>query len=258
MKWEVQVSGDEHDLRELAKSLTKDDLRIIERKRDFFLETIRFSDLTTPEEVTAVTSDLLPILTGATRLSLGGRTPLQIANIVKVREDGVRHIFVSLSDTIHVRDTVSLEITRSDGSIEVVNPADKVPGWINAAFKNTNVAKALRLLGTDEHDWVSLYRLYEVIESDVGGIDKIASEGWATKKAIKRFKHTANSPGAIGDSARHGKESRDPPADPMDLGEAVPLVEVILHNWLRSKKMPNKAISLGRIFRSLRSLQIRR
>ncbi len=186
MKWEVQVSGDAHDLRELAKSLTNDDLRIIERDGDFFLETIRFSDLTTSEEVSAVISDLLPILTGAARLSLGGRTPLQIANIAKVREDGGRDIFVSVSDTIYFRDTVSLEITRSDGSIEVVNPADKAPDWINAALKNPNVAKALRLFGTDEHDWVSLYRLYEVIEADVGGIDKIASEGWATKKAIKR------------------------------------------------------------------------
>ena len=235
MKWEVQVSGDVHDLRELAKSLTNDDLRIIERDGHFFLETIRFSDLTTSEEVTAVTSDLLPILTGASRLSLGGRTPLQIANIAKVRKDGGRDIFVSVSDTIHVRDAVSVEITRADGSIEVVNPADKVPDWINAAFKNPNVAKALRLLGNDKHDWVSLYRLYEVIEADVGGIDKITSEGWATQKTIKRFKHTANSPGAIGDSARHGKEYSDPPANPMDLGEAVPLVEVILHNWLRSK-----------------------
>jgi hypothetical protein len=235
MKWEVQLNGDTHDLRELAKSLTNDELRIIERDQQFFLETVRFSKLTSSDEVTSVTSDILPILTGAVRLSLGGRTPLQIANIAKVREDGGRDIFVSVSDTIHVRATVGVEITRSDGSIEVLNPADKVFNWVSIAFSNDNVAKALRLLGANEHDWVSLYRLYEVIEADVGGIDKIASEGWATKKAIRRFKHTANSPGAIGDSARHGKESSEPPVEPMDLGEAVPLVEVILHNWLRSK-----------------------
>ena len=75
MKWEVQISGDVHDLGELAKSLTNDNLRIIERDGQFFLETIRFSELTTSEEVTATTSDLLPMLTGAVRLSLGGRTP---------------------------------------------------------------------------------------------------------------------------------------------------------------------------------------
>ena len=235
MKWEVQISGDVHDLGELAKSLTNDNLRIIERDGQFFLETIRFSELTTSEEVTAATSDLLPMLTGASRLSLGGRTPIQIANIAKVREDGSRDLFVNVQEKIHVRHRVSLGITKSDGSIEVVNPADKVPDWINAASKCPNVAKALRLLGTQKHDWVSLYRLYEVIEADVGGIKKIPSEGWATQKTIKRFKYTANSPGAIGDSARHGKGPKNPPVEAMDLGEAVALVKVILHNWLSLK-----------------------
>jgi hypothetical protein len=81
------------------------------------------------------------------------------------------------------------------------------------------------LFGTQEHSWGSLYCLYEVIEEDVGSIDKIANEGWATKTSIKRFKHTANSPSAIGDAARHGKESTTPPARPMELGEARALIE---------------------------------
>jgi hypothetical protein len=238
MKWEVQLNGDTDDLRELAKSLTKDDLCITERNGQFFLETTRFSGLTTIEELRSAASDLLSILTGAVRLSLGGRTPLQIANIAKVREDGTRDIFGSMSATIQVKVSCGGKITRSDGTVEVINPADKVPIWVNVALKDlkdTSVKKALQLLGIYKHSWVSLYRLYEVIEEDVGGIDKIANEGWATKKAIKLFKRTANSPGAIGHLARHGKEYTTSPSDPMDLGEAVALVKVILHNWLRSK-----------------------
>lgn len=137
MKWEVQVSGDAFDLRELAKSLTNEDLRIIEREGHFFLKTIQLSELTTSEEVTAIMSNLLPILTGATRLSLGGRTPIQIVNIVQVNEDGTRNIFCSISDTIHLRDATSLEKKRPDESIEVVNLTNKVPDWINAALENT-------------------------------------------------------------------------------------------------------------------------
>ena len=37
------------------------------------------------------------------------------------------------------------------GSIEIVNPADKVPDWSNAASKNPDVEKAPRLPGADEH-----------------------------------------------------------------------------------------------------------
>jgi hypothetical protein len=235
MKWEVQINGDALDLKELSKSLVDDDLRVREQNGQYFLESNRFENLTKSEDVSSLSDDILKVLTGAVRLSLGGRTPLHVANTARVRPDGGRDVFVTVSDTIHFRDTISIEITRSDGTKEVIHPAHSVPGWIKLGLTDQNVVKALRLLGTDEHTWVSLYRLFEVIEDDVGGLDKIATSGWATKISIKRFKHTANSPGAVGDASRHGKESTTPPADPMDLSEARALVEVILHNWLRSK-----------------------
>lgn len=235
MKWEVQLNGDTFDLKELSKSLIDDELRVVEKKGQYFLESNRFEDLTNSEEVASLAADILKVLTGAVRLSLGGRTPLHVANTARVRPDGARDVFVTLSDSIHVRATIGVEITRSDGKKEVIHPAHSVPGWIKLGLTDQNIAKALRLLGTDEHNWVSLYRLYEVIEEDVGDLRKIVNNGWATNTSIKRFKHTANSPGAVGDDSRHGKESTTPPSDPMDIGEARALVEVILHNWLRSK-----------------------
>ncbi|MCI0560764.1 MAG: hypothetical protein MN733_19960, partial [Nitrososphaera sp.] len=201
----------------------------------YFLESRKFETLTTPEEVSSLAKEILQILTGAVRLSLGGRTPLHVANIARLLPDNHREIFLTLSDTIHARTTMEVEIVKADGTIEVVAPADKVPGWVRLGLADAKVAKALRLLGADEHDWVNLYRLYEVIEEDVGGLHQIANSGWSARTAIRRFKHTANSPGAVGDASRHGKESTSPPPDPMDIGEARALVELILHNWLRSK-----------------------
>lgn len=235
MKWEVQIDGDTPDLKELSKSLVADEVRVLEKDGKYFLESNKFKKLTNSEEVASLAADILKVLTGAVRLSLGGRTPLHVANTARVRPDGGRDVFVTVSDAIHVRATIGVEITRSGGKKELIHPAHSVPGWIRLGLTDQNVAKALRLLGADEHNWVSLYRLYEVIEEDVGSLDKIAIDGWATKASIRRFKHTANSPGAVGDDSRHGKESTTPPSDPMDLGEARALVEVVLHNWLRSK-----------------------
>ena len=175
------------------------------------------------------------MLTGATRLALGGRTPLRMGGVARIKEDGTREIFLFASDTMHVTELAIVEIQRNDGTVEVVNPADRVPNWVDLGLTDPGVAKALRLLGTEEHDWVSLYWLYEVIEGDIGGMDEIADRGWATKASIRRFRHTANSPEAVGDASRHGKESTVPPPNPMELGEARALVEMILHNWLRSK-----------------------
>lgn len=233
MKWEIKINGDAHDLKELSKSLVDDELRVLEMNGQYFLESNRFKELINSEEVTSLAAEILKVLTGAARLSLGGRTPIHVVNIARVMSDGVRNEFFPVSDSIYVRDTISVEM--SDGTKEVVHPARSVPRWVKLGLNDQNVEKALRLLGTDEHNWVSLYRLYEVIEEDVGGLDWITNNGWATKTSIKRFKHTANSPGTVGDDSRHGKESTTPPPDPMDIGEARALVEVILHNWLRSK-----------------------
>jgi hypothetical protein len=226
MKWEIQVSGGARDLKELSKSLTNDELRITERDGQFYLESTRFETLTTSEEVRSAASEILPILIGATRLALGGRTPLEIGGIAMIREDGTRDVFLFASDTIHVMESATVKIQGSNGTVQVVNPADRVPSWVNLGLGNQKVAKALRLLGTEEHDWVSLYRLYEVIEGDVGGMEEIAENGWATKSSIRRFKHTANSPAVSGDESRHGKESTAPPPNPMELGEARSLVEI--------------------------------
>jgi hypothetical protein len=235
MNWEIQISGDTRDLKELSKSLVNDELRIIARDGQFYLESTRFESLSRSEEVRSVASEMLPILTGATRLALGGRMPLGIGGIARLKGDGTREIFLLVSDMAHVMEVATVEIQGSNGTVQVVNPADKVPGWVNLGLADPKVAKALRLLGTEEHDWVSLYRLYEVIEDDVGEMQEIVEEGWATKSSIRRFKHTANSPAAVGDASRHGKEATAVPPNPMELGEARSLVEIILHNWLRSK-----------------------
>jgi hypothetical protein len=235
MNWEVQIMGDVADLKELSKCLTDNELRVEELNGQFFLRSIRFDNLATPEDITYESTDILALLTGSTRLALGGKTPIYIANIARIRDDGGRDIFVTISETVHARDFIGLEIHRENGTVEVFHPAHKVPEWLKIGFSDVKVAKALRLFGISEHDWVSLYRVYEVIEEDVGGIEEITGKGWATKSSVKRFKHTANSPGATGDASRHGKESTSPPMNPMELTEARSLIELLLHSWLGLK-----------------------
>jgi len=244
MEWEVQLDGDATDLTEVSKCLTDDEACIEARNGLFFLRSMRFNNLGTSKEVASVSDDILSLLTGSVRLALGGRTPITVANIAKIREDGGRDVFIIISESIHARDSIGIEMHIADGSIQVFHPAHKVPEWINLGLLDTQVAKALRLFGASEYDWVSLYRLYEVIEQDVGGPEKIANKKWATIASIKRFKHTANSPTSTGDTSRHGKETTSPPKHPMDLGEARALVELILHRWLRVKstKLHNPAL----------------
>jgi len=88
------------------------------------------------------------------------------------------------------------------------------------------VARVLRLVAKDSDDWVGLYRVLEAVADDVGGWKSLANRGWATKTTLDRFKTTACSPSASGDSARHGKEVGAPPRSPMKLEDARDLSEV--------------------------------
>jgi hypothetical protein len=235
MTWEVRITGDTYDLSELAKSIHDDDFRIYEKEGQYILESSRFDSLASPEEVTDEANRILKILTGATRLSLGGRTPIKIGSIDQLGEDGKRNIFISTSIHAYTRAIVSSEVSHEDGTIEVDNPADSVLQLLKVALQDEAVETALRQFGAGEHNWVSLYRILDLIKGDVGGLKEIRDRGWATMKSIERFKRTANSCKAVGDEARHGTEGTDPPKDPMSLSEARSFIEQILHNWLREK-----------------------
>ncbi len=211
------------------------DIRIFSRRDQFFLEWVGFELLRSPEDVHDSARSLLQMLTGASRLALGMRKPIKAAHLARNRPDGVRETFSYVEETAFMRGSATILVTASDGSRMVTRPADAVPEWTGLALNNAVVAKALRLVGSGIGDWVSIYRLFEVIADDLGGIEKIDALGWGRKAALKNFKHTADSVGAVGDDARHGTERTQPPTNPMKLAHAKAMVNLLLHEWLRSK-----------------------
>ena len=245
MKWFVCLSGVTFDLKELSKSLNNDFLRIekykihiLENKdiNAFRLESELFDSITDYDLLNKKANEIIKRLNGASKLTLNSRKPIVISSIERINDDGKKEIFMSITETVNVRDSFSISITDINGKTTETHMADPISDWICIASSDNNVAKILCLVGSKQLDWVGLYRIFEVIENDVGKIDNIVDNGWATKASIKRFKHTANSPAAIGDDARHGKEFTSPPAKPMSLSEGKSLVENIIHNWLNSKK----------------------
>lgn len=82
---------------------------------------------------------------------------------------------------------------------------------------------------------MNLYRILEIVATDVGGTASIVSAGWTTTASIKLFKHTVNSPEAVGLDARHGANVITPPAKPMSIAAACMLLIAIADAWLRSK-----------------------
>jgi len=235
MRWEVDIAGDPADLQMLSEAMRGDDTLICERDGAFVLRSTQFDSFQDANDVRAHAQEIVTSLSGYSRLVLGAHKPIKVGSVVMVRDDGTKNVFVQLEPAIiRARVLASLSVTRADGTVEHHGPADSVKDWLEAAGQDPAVAKALRLRNADSLSWVELYRIYEVVEGDVGRSNILAS-GWVKDPEIRRFKHTANSVGACGDQARHGKESTQPPKNPMSLSQAKALMDVLLKAWITSK-----------------------
>ena len=233
MEWVVTLSGGAHALEELSKEFDTPDLSIRRENGEFNLRSKGFGNLTSHEEVQESVTKILPALNGATKLAaLGPYTPITTGSISRINDDGTRHAYITMTSSIVVSATCSVTVIHADGTIEEDRPAAPVVTWFELSKRDARVKWALRLIENDFETWPGLYKIYEVIEEDIGYIPR---KGWCTETELKRFKRTANSPEALGVHARHGKMS-SPPPDPVSLSSAKSLIRKLLDNWFEEKR----------------------
>jgi len=132
--------------------------------------------------------------------------------------------------------TPTVTVTDAAGNV-IHSPSPPTPAEkaINTAGREQPVEKVLRMYGSSDLNYRDLYVIYEVVEDDLGGIDAAAGVSGINKTDLKRFKHTANSVAVLGDAARHGAESTDPPKQPMALEQARTIIDKLVRAWIGSK-----------------------
>jgi hypothetical protein len=231
MNWQVILNGDQLDLKFLAESFNGPDYLIRQEEDKFTLSSAAFESLNDPAKITELAQGFIDRLNGGIILALDSHTALSIGGLNEVRPDGVRTIYVSERVHARCRAFATMDV-RADGSVEKGQPADPVRQWADLASRDQAVADVLALLGTKPADWVNLYRIYEIVQDDCGGIVK---RGWATDATIRNFKHTGDHPKSAGLDSRHGRRSTEPPKKPMLLSEARALIFSITLAWLREK-----------------------
>ena len=237
MVWLVSLRGDRSDLEALTKSLNDPQITVSQEGDEFFLTSALLDAQSNAEAVHKEAQNLMLVLNGATRLELHSRQMITIGALHRSRADGKRDTYI-LAEPATVAWCIiapTIQLTYPDGTIEKYHPADPVRDWMRVALTDSAVTKVLTIIGSEPSDWINLYRIFEIVEKDCGGLSSIEAARWATKTAIGLFKHTANSPGAIGLAARHGAVHKAPPSKPMTISEARSLINSIAHAWLQSK-----------------------
>jgi len=236
--WEGQVQGRASDLEHLVRNFTAPPLLFVRDERDGCrLRSDSFAACTTPHDVLEDAEQVLSILSGVLRLTRDSHEGLRVGAVFRRRDDESRDVVLHVQDTLKVRAELgepTVTITDSDGIVRVAAPPRRPLEIARLGLADETVAKALRLLA-NATDWVGLYRLYEVMEEDIGGERKLVRRPWCPAARLKRFKQSANSPTVAGDTARHGTEPGDPPRDPMSLDEARAFVHELVEGWFGSK-----------------------
>jgi hypothetical protein len=233
-KWQVELTGHQFDLEDLPRWFTAPELRVVEQDGRFLLEAERFDDLHESAAVHAAAYELLPRIIGVAKLKNGSFRDVAVGSAIReLDEEGrERSHLVLLAGTAELRAKASGVLVKV-GEDELSAPA---PGsldtdqWLRAAKADPEAQEVLDILGGRPHDWVNLYKVYEIVRSRAD----VKSSGWASDNELTRFTRTANHPDAAGQGARHGRMSAYPPPKPMSLSEADALVGRIVIAWLGS------------------------
>lgn len=231
-EWRANLKGQAADLYELLALFRSPDLNIVQDEQGYWLRSSTFTALTEAEDVLRQAREVIQYVNGAAKVYLPSYQPVEVGGIMRIDDQGRKHQYIFASSLVS-RSVVGRPTLSIDGVPASLPPSSEPELASLYAQKDERAAKALRIFSR-EHTWDNLYRVFEVVQSDVG--DMMFDLAWVSKKEVVRFKRTANSAGALGDEARHGVEYTQPPTNPMNRTEAVEFVRELLATWLRSKK----------------------
>jgi hypothetical protein len=231
MKWLVLLEdvkkSDFDNLSNLLRS--SDEFSLIPVNSEYYLTSSHWESLTNESDVYWEATKPLQYISAVARIKFTDFPLLKPDMIYEVDEEGKRHGRRALSATISV-DSSSFSI-QLEGGQDII-PILEFESWMKLAEEDEIVKNVFRQITEFEHNWINLYKVYEIVNKDAG---KKKIEQWITKDKISQFTHTANSQSAIGDDARHGVDKHAPPKEPMSLYEADALIMTLLQKWLQWK-----------------------
>ena len=228
MRWQIRIEGDKAALEYLASIFTGEPLVIERQEGGYLLSAAGWDSLQNVFDVYAASADVVGRLNGAALAGTGMLSPIVTTVVYETQADGTKHMW-DYGGRVPIR-LPPPDVTKADGS------RDPTKLLYQASLADNALARALRVLAIGFPDWVTLYRLYEIIKEDMGGESGIIEQGWITRGDLRRFRHSANSPSVAGPHARHGVDGgAKPPKAPMSLADAQVVFGRMFESWAAMK-----------------------
>ena len=228
--WQVRLKGKEPHIKDVSNLWVSAENSILKENEEWHLKSALFDKLTTALDVMNVATGIIEKVNDVF-FFYQDSSPIEIDNVVRIDENGVPHHYDLLKFNVsagNLRITASPSTSPHDETPRIINP---VSSLYNIATTDKAVSDALHFYR--KNDWVSLYKVYEIIRDDVGDIKKRNYEGISDKE-INQFTGTAQSRSALGDNARHAAKKYSMP-DPMKPHEAKKFIRTLIEKWCLQK-----------------------
>lgn len=235
MKWTVELTGYCKTL-DLLSLVFNYELSIFKEKDIYLLESKHINSIDDHEIAINEVELLLLRINALAKICLGISENIDYNCIYYFDEKGNKRSFLKpIICEVAIKCEVGIKTTRSDGTIELYNPAVKIKDWIEVAYENDSAKKILYLISHDFSSWVGLYKIIDVLDKD----EKYSAvkPGGKYYNDIKAIKRTANSYQITKEKGRHGYDDPKPPEKPVELIYAHNIIKNVLIEWFDEKKM---------------------
>lgn len=229
--WWARLKGHDFDLEALANALgDSSPVRVRRFDGPYYMWMAEFDTVNDSDAVETRASEVLRVVNGAARVEHGDSREVRVDAVANVQPNGQIQHFVHLSATLQARARISATLTVSGSHESAVPEPTITERAVEAALGDPQVERALRIFGRDDVDYRDLYHVFEIAKAAIG--DSTYADGTVTRAEVERFKRTANSVHALGDQARHGHETTNPPRRSTSFADAQALVGRVLRAWL--------------------------
>jgi hypothetical protein len=200
---------------------------VIEVESKHYLISPNFQGLTSPQEIWQAADNLLFVLNGIMKLKFKS-VSLERGSTVAYFDENNQ--IISRTGTRSIPMRVSLSAGESYYQDADAQQTSVIDIW-QKAQNNDAVLEALQHY-SNQLNWFNLYKVYEVIEHDVG---KITLDTWS-KGRNEDFTYSANNAHASGFAARHSSVKFSPSSKrkAMSLQEGAEFISALLSQWLQT------------------------
>lgn len=225
-EWLIGLKGKKSDLEALPLYFSLPECRVTEEPGGHCMSSCDFTHLRDASDVLAAGEKLVAAIRALTEVYRGFRPEIEAGGVVRVEPDGRKTQFIIGKRGIPSEQRFGAHGIVSGGGHPSNPRPDPLASKLLLRRTHPRVEKALTMFGSQPRTWENLYKVFEIVEEEIGGV--MTLNGWVTRRDVERFTQTAN-------HYRHGKEKYRLPKHPMPLSEADALTTRLLKQWLESK-----------------------